>query len=225
MTCSEAKLLISPYLDGVAPSRQMRQLCDHMKDCGVCAREYGMLRMTQNAVAGLGRKQLPPELGLRLRVMISQQAAMRRRSAWAAAWTRTQNALQSFMVPATAGALSAIIMFGLLIGMFAIPAPLRASSADVPTKLYTPPQLELSPFAGSFTSDSDDAVVVEALVDESGRVQDYRIISAPAGFVPGKMVSRLENMLIFTVFQPARAFGRPTSGRAIISFSRISVRG
>jgi hypothetical protein len=225
MTCSEARLLITPYLDGVAPSQQMQQLCDHMKDCGSCAREYSMLRMTQSAVAGLGRRQLPPELGLRLRVMVSQQAAMRRRSPWAAFRQRTQDCLQSFMVPATAGALSAIVMFGLLIGMFAIPAPLRASRADVPTKLYTPPQLELSPFAGTFTSNSDDAVVVEALIDESGRVQDYRIISAPAGFAASKMVSRLENMLIFTVFQPARSFGRPISGRAIISFSRISVQG
>ena len=225
MTCSEARLLISPYLDGVAPSRQMRQLCDHMKDCGECAREYGMLRMTQSAVASLGRKQLPPEVGLRLRVMISQQAAMRRRPVWSSLSIRVQNAFQSFMVPATAGALSAIVIFGLLIGMFAIPAPLRASSADVPTKLYTPPQLEISPFASSFTSDSDDAVVVEALIDESGRVQDYRIISAPANFVPAKMISRLENMLIFTVFQPARSFGRPISGHAIISFSKISVRG
>jgi len=225
MTCSEARVLISPYLDGVAPSQQMRQLCDHMKDCGACARQYSMLRMTQNAVAGLGRKQLPPELGLRLRVMASQQAALHRRPAWAALWMRTQQVVESFMVPATAGAVTAVLMFGLLIGMFAIPAPLRASSADVPTKLYTPPQLEISPFASSFSSDTDDAVVVEALVDESGRVQDYRIISAPANFVPSKMISRLENMLIFTVFEPARAFGRPTSGRAIISFSRISVRG
>jgi Putative zinc-finger len=225
MTCSEVRLLISPYLDGVVPSRQMGQMSDHIQDCGACAREYSMLRMTQNAVAGLGREQLPPELSLRLRVMVSQQAAMRRRSAWATLQLRIENVLQAFMVPATAGALSAIVMFGLLIGMFAIPAPLRASSYDVPTKLYTPPQLVLSPFAGSFSADSDDAVVVEALVDESGRIQDYRIISAPPNFVPGKMISRLENMLIFTVFQPARAFGRPTSGRAIISFSRISVRG
>jgi hypothetical protein len=224
MTCSDVRLLISPYLDGVASSQQMRHFSDHIQDCSACAREYRMLRMTQNAVAGLGRKQLPPDLGLKLRVMVSQQAAMRRRSAWAVLQMRVEQLFQAFMVPATAGALSAVVVFGLLIGMFAIPAPLRASGNDVPTKLYTPPELVLSPFAGSFTSDSDDAVIVEALVDEEGRVQDYRIISAPAN-VPSKMISRLENMLIFTVFQPARAFGRPTSGHAIISFSRISVRG
>lgn len=224
MTCSEARGLISPYLDGVAASQQMRELSVHMQGCSTCAQEYAMLRMTQNAVAGLGRKQLPPELGLRLRVMVSQQAAMRRRSAWASLQLRLEHALQAFMVPATAGALSAIVMFGLLIGVFAIPAPLRASSDDVPTKLFTPPQMVVSPFAGSFNADSDDSFVVEALVDEAGRVQDYRIISAPANY-EGTMVSRLENMLIFTVFQPARSFGRPTSGRAIISFSRISVQG
>ena len=70
-----------------------------------------------------------------------------------------------------------------------------------------------------------DALVVEAFVSESGRVQDYRILSAPQGYEKAKLGSRLENILIFTVFQPARAFGRPTTGRAVLSFSRISVKG
>jgi hypothetical protein len=32
-------------------------------------------------------------------------------------------------------------------------------------------------------------------------------------------------MLIFTVFHPATAFGRPTSGRAVLSFSKMTVKG
>jgi hypothetical protein len=32
-------------------------------------------------------------------------------------------------------------------------------------------------------------------------------------------------MLIFTTFRPATNLGRPTAGRAVLSFSKISVRG
>src|SRR5208283_2153201 len=49
------------------------------------------------------------------------------------------NALNAFMVPATAGALSAVLTFGLLFGFFAIPQQLEASSSDVPLMFYTGP--------------------------------------------------------------------------------------
>jgi len=54
-------------------------------------------------------------------------------------------------------------------------------------------------------------------------VQDYRILSAPEN--AKEIMPELKNMLIFTTFRPATTFGQPTSGRAILSFSRISVRG
>jgi len=38
-------------------------------------------------------------------------------------------------------------------------------------------------------------------------------------------VPQVKNMLIFTTFRPATAMGRPTPGRAVLSFSKISVRG
>jgi hypothetical protein len=35
----------------------------------------------------------------------------------------------------------------------------------------------------------------------------------------------VKNMLIFTTFRPAMSMGRPTPGRAVLSFSKISVKG
>jgi hypothetical protein len=32
-------------------------------------------------------------------------------------------------------------------------------------------------------------------------------------------------MLIFTVFRPATSYGRPTTGKAVLSFSEINVKG
>jgi anti-sigma factor RsiW len=218
MNCGGARSLLSPYLDGVLTGRQMQELGDHMAECQACAAEYTMLSQTQQAVASLGRRQPPPELALRLRVMLSQEAARMRRRRWEGFRVRLENALNPMMVPATAGVLTAVIIFGLLIGFFALPV----ASNDVPTILYTPPQLQAAPFSTS-VGISGDAIVVEAYVDANGRVQNYRILSAPKD--AESIIPELDNALIFTVFRPATSFGRPTTGKAVLSFSRINVQG
>jgi hypothetical protein len=54
-------------------------------------------------------------------------------------------------------------------------------------------------------------------------VQDYRILSQPDD--DEALLPKVKNMLIFTTFRPATSMGRPTPGRAVISFSKINVRG
>jgi hypothetical protein len=89
--------------------------------------------------------------------------------------------------------------------------------------LYTGPELEESSFATTINSVSDDSLIIEAYVDANGRVEDYRIISDPDS--SQKLLPEVKRMLIFTTFRPAMSMGRPTSGRAVLSFSKISVRG
>src|SRR5260370_16790701 len=69
----------------------------------------------------------------------------------------------------------------------------------------------------------DEAVVVEAYVNANGRVEDYRILSQPDD--AQAVLPQLKNLLIFTTFQPALSMGRPTAWTALLSFSKISVRG
>jgi hypothetical protein len=64
--------------------------------------------------------------------------------------------------------------------------------------------------------------VVEAYINGSGQVYDYRIISGPSDEATR---SQVENLLLFTVYEPARFFGQPVRGLAVLSFSGISVRG
>jgi len=59
-------------------------------------------------------------------------------------------------------------------------------------------------------------------VNGDGRVYDYRIVSGPTD--PATR-SQVENMLLYSVFEPARFFGQPVRGLAVISFSGVSVRG
>lgn len=221
MNCTETRSLLSQYLDGAINSKKQQAVRGHLAECEACAGEHALLGKTHRIVSSLGRKQPPPHLALRLRVAISREVAVARRP-WYIGWSaHLQNAYRAFLVPATAGALSAVIVFGLLIGFFALPAQLQAQN-DVPTALYTPPQLRYSTF--DLTSGAaDDAVVIEALVDANGRVQDYRILSAPHE-VHGQL-TQLQNGLIFMQFSPATSFGKPISGKAVISFSKIDVTG
>jgi Putative zinc-finger len=223
MNCGEVKNLFSPYLDGQLSGTEMHALSRHMEECAPCAQEYAALRRTQQLLVRLGPKRAPADLALKLRVAISREAAHARRPQFEGLLVRLENTLNAFMVPATAGLVSAVLIFGLLLGFFALPGQLQASSADVPLMLYTAPQLEQSVFGTSLGSVGDNSVVIEAYVDANGRVQDYRILSQPDD--ADVVLPQVKNLLIFTTFRPALSMGRPTAGRAVISFSKISVKG
>jgi len=223
MTCTEIRKLFSPYLDGRVSGSEMLALTGHVEQCSSCAREYAATQRAQQLLARMGRKKAPADLALKLRLAISREAAQQRRPRFEGALVRFQNGLNAFMVPATAGLVSAVLIFGLLLGFFALPAELRADSGDVPLMLYTGPQLEQSAFGTSLGNMGDDAVVVEAYVDANGRVEDYRILSQPGE--AQAVLPQLKNLLIFTTFHPALSMGRPTSGTAVLSFSKISVKG
>jgi hypothetical protein len=224
--CADVRKLFSPYLDGRASGSEMRTLTRHVEECTGCAWEYAAMQRAQQLLANLGPAKPPADLALKLRLAISREAAQNRRprlARYEGVLVRLENVLNAFMVPATAGLISAVLFFGLLLGFFALPAELRASSGDVPLMLYTAPQLKQSAFGTSLGNMGDDAVVVEAYVDANGRVEDYRILSQPDD--AQAVLPQLKNLLIFTTFRPALSMGRPTTGTAVLSFSKISVKG
>jgi len=224
MNCDRARSLFSSYLDGAVSGHQMQAVSQHLGDCAGCQVEYAAWRRTQRLVSSLGRKAAPPELALRLRVAISQAAAQRTQRRWQGLLVRIENLADAFMLPAMAGLVSAIVFFGVLIGFMAMPVQLSAARDDVPTLLYTPPRLQAMPSdLGLQSAPNAEPVVVETLVDANGRVQDYRILSGPPD--TRRLEPQLNNIMIFTTFQPATTFGVPTPSRAVLSFAKINVGG
>jgi hypothetical protein len=217
--CTEAKTLFSPYLDGVLTGAQMIGLSHHLEGCGSCTEIYVSLCRTQQLLSSTGRRKAPADLALKLRVAISGEVARSKRPFLGGAWIRVENALNAFMVPVTAGLVAAVTVFGILMGSFAM--PLQASSSDIPININTAPQLKQSAFG--LDSVHEGSLVIVAYVDSNGRVQDYRIVSDSDQSL--QMLPQVKNMLIFTTFRPATSMGIPTSGRAVLSFSKISVKG
>jgi hypothetical protein len=221
--CTEAKELLSPYLDGAVTGTEMQGLQEHLQRCPACMREYILLRQTQQLVMSMGRVKEPADLGLKLRLAISREAAETRRLPFESLRLRVENALHAFMVPATAGLACALLIFGLVTAILAMPGQLQANNEDVPLVLSTGPELQQSVFGTALSSMNTDSLVIEAYVDENGRVQDYKILSDPGE--SQELLPQVKRMLIFTTFRPAMSMGRPVSSRAVLSFSRISVRG
>ncbi len=223
MLCSEAKRLFSPYLDGAVTGTEMLGLEQHLSCCAACGRGYESLREAQRLLVSVGRPKAPVDLGLRLRLAISREVARSKRAPFEGLLVRLENALQAFMVPATAGFLSALVIFGIAMAYFVAPSTLKASN-DVPLVMVnTAPELQRTAFGMTLDTISADSLVIEAYVDANGRVQDYRILSDTED--SKEVLPQVKRMLIFTTFRPALSMGRPTPSRAVLSFSRISVRG
>jgi hypothetical protein len=168
----------------------------------------------------------PDDLLLRIRVAVSQERARSQRSVfdtWNLAW---KNTVGPFLLQAGAGFASAVLLLGsitVLVTMFAHPEMAQATK-DEPLGNPTAPRLvSLSNVAGDDQIDALSApVVVEAYVNDAGKMYDYRIVSGPDDAVTR---SRIENMLLTSYFEPARFFGQPVRGLAVLSFSGVSVRG
>ena len=221
MTCSVAKKLMSSYLDGEVTRSQLAQMNEHLQGCGSCAAIYSSMQRTQALVGAVGRKTAPADLALRLRVAVSLEIANAQRSRWESLLVHWENAFNAVMVPATAGLVTTLIIFGLLISMI-YPVPVGAAN-DVPTMLYTPAELQFTPFELTMGTTNPESLVVEAYVGPDGRVLDYRILSGSED--AQAILPQLKNMLIFTTFHPATAFGKPTASRVILSFSKVQVKG
>jgi hypothetical protein len=223
MNCAEAKGALSPYLDGAVTGTEMQALEKHLDQCAACMREYRLLRQTQQLLTIVGRPKEPADLGLKLRLAISREAAEARRPRFEGLRLRVENTLNAFMVPATAGLACALLIFGLVTAILAMPGEVQANNQDVPLVLNTGPELQQSVFGTNLSAMNTDSLVIEAYVDRNGRVQDYKILSDPGE--SQELLPQVKRMLIFTTFRPAMSMGRPISSRAVLSFSRISVRG
>src|SRR3954447_3469758 len=222
--CPEAKRLFSPYLDGAVTGTEMLALQDHLSGCPACHREYQALRRTQQLLATVGRPKAPADLGLKLRLAISREAAITRRGRFAGVRVRLENTFEAFMVPATAGFLTAFVLFGIAMMYFVVPSALHADN-DVPLVMVNSgPELQPSSLGMTVnTIVDDDSLVIEAYVDANGRVQDFRILSDSES--SQQVLPEVKRMLIFTTFRPALSMGRPTPSRAVLSFAKISVKG
>jgi len=229
-SCTKIRSGFSAYLDGALSGHEMQEIARHLdgdailSGCGECANEFAAWRQVQESIALLGPAQPPADLNLRLRLAISREQ-VRRRSRWAdrlsLAW---DNAIRPLAVQISAGVAGTVVLAGGMVLLLSMVAPPQAVLADdEPLGAVTSPHYLYSTVApDAIVTPRDTSIVIEASVDNQGRVYDYTIVSGPQD---DAVRTQVINQLLLSVFKPASVFGLPVRGRVVITYAGISVRG
>jgi len=216
---------LSAFLDSnLAPERFdiVTQHLARCRDCSSYAKELGDLHSELRSLPAVAP---PALLGTELQVLASRERIRQlSRGTYTALYHFRMaemrlffdNLMRPFAIPFAGGLASAVFLFTMLMPTLQFP---HLTLNDVPSGLFTQSVATvdtLPPFGFS-----ENNVVVQVMLDQQGNVVDYDL--------PNNVSSRLRNdianMILFTKFEPATAFGVPIAAKVVVSFRRIDVKG
>lgn len=222
--CASIRSQFSDYLDGNLSGVAMQSVAGHLSICSQCSTEFEQWRSMQQSLADLGPARPPADLALRIRVALSQELAKTPSNVLASWKVRWQNTVAPFLLQASAGLASSIVLVGTMAFLIGAFAAQPASAREEPADMATGPHFLYSTVDGDAGTVSGKGmpVTVEVYVDSQGRVYDYDIVSGPTDATTR---AELETLLLSSKYQPALWFGQPVRGVALLSFVPVSVQG
>jgi hypothetical protein len=220
--CVVAQAAFSSYLDGALSGVEMGRIADHLAGCESCAAEFDAWRAMQTALAEIGSARAPERLQQQLRAALDVE---RDRGTYLPLPGRVAHIWRTSVAPLavqTAGGMVAAVL--LLAGLFRLFGPgveVQANDDRMahlvgPHYLYS--QVPLMPVQ----TGRDVPVLIDARVDTSGRVYDYKILDGPSDVA---VRTQVEQNLLSSVFRPATVFGVPVDGHVMVTYTGVSVRG
>jgi hypothetical protein len=230
MTCREVGRHLAGYLDGAMSAQRHAVVHAHLTGCPACRSDLDAYRRLARTLADAIPVAPPSDLATRIRVQASRvQSRGASRRLWVRISVFFDNILRPLAVPATGGLLTAAFAFVFLVQSLVVGIPTGNIPNDLPTDLVQPARLEsLAPFPlpgiiSSGSSSSSGILTVEATLNAEGQVAGYTILAGPTD---AAIRHAIDQVLIFSRFQPEMMFGRPTSGgRVVLSFGEIRARG
>lgn len=231
MKCREVARHLPGYLDGAGPTDRHASVRMHLDGCAACRADLDSYRRLARVLAEVVPMAPPADLATRIRVEASRAQVYQRavHPIFLRARMFFENILRPLAVPATGGLLTAAFVFAFLVQSLIVGMPMGNIPNDLPTDLVQPARLEsLAPFplpglVSTSNYSNAGVLMVEATVNADGQVGEYKILSGPDD---AAIRHQIDQVLIFSRFQPELNFGRPTAGgRVVVSFSEIRVRG
>jgi hypothetical protein len=240
MTCEKVLTKLAGYLDdavATAPRPEERPaIREHLESCTACRQELQRYRKLGVLLSRMPRAVPPADLAIRIKVAAAQAQSTRD---WPSRWQRfkdraelmLENSFRPLTVPATGGLFSAFLIFVFVLHLMLPGITVQADPNDLPTSLLRPAELiSLSDYPGGVTPELlhpdvalQNDLLVDVIVDAQGQMTHYEIIS---GEDTPQLRHHLDQMLLFSRFQPMLSFGRPTAGgHVVLSFSSVLVRG
>ncbi|MBI3696000.1 MAG: zf-HC2 domain-containing protein [Acidobacteria bacterium] len=217
MTCFTARQNLAAFLDEELAAEQSDTVRSHLLVCDDCHEQYEYKARLSSPLRELPAVEPPVDLSTAIRLRLSDE---QRPSFWERWQVHLANLMRPVALPAAGGVLTALILFGVL--MPAVSFTRFTGSYDVPTGLSTDPRFKQASMLPVY-----DDLLVEAWIDEQGKVSSYQVLNASTsdGTSQKNMDYQLGDVLLTTIFEPATYFGQRTSGKVLLSLRRINIRG
>jgi hypothetical protein len=220
--CAAVRAEFSDYLDGAVSGVQMAAISHHLSDCAECSKDFHVWREVQRSLGELGPRVPPARFQSRLRAAI---AAERERGAHLPLFRRAlliwKRSLAPLALRLSGGFAVTLVLAGALCWIFGAPLAVLAND-DGMAHLVAPHYMYSQVPPEPISTQRDVPIVVDAMVDSSGRVYRYTILEGPKDDL---VKVRVENNLLSSIFTPATVFGVPVRGHVVMTYTGISVRG
>jgi hypothetical protein len=223
LNCKSVRESLWDFMTENLQGEERASVTRHLEDCRECDLHRAEVRSLRLGFKGLPRKEVSPLLGTRLRVIASRERSrqmIRRdltaRIAEMGARVRLMfdNLLRPIAVPAAGGILASLFCFGVIVDTLHVPPDW---DNDIPIGLYTNVILDdVTPF-----SVGGNDVMVQLTVDSNGRVSDFTV---PSGDASSEQLREIGNLVFYSSFIPATAFGQRVSGKILVGINHINVR-
>lgn len=219
--CETVRANFSAYLDGVVTGQEMAEIAAHLNSCTSCSRDFAVWRSMGSALAELGPARAPENLQSRLR---SLAAAERQQGKHLSPGRRLLQAWESTLAPAalrTAAGLGLAAVLACYVGWIFAPAASVQANDDRMAHLIAPRYLYSQMPLEPVVMGRDVPVLVDAKIDERGRVYDFELLEGPTD---AAVRVRIEANLLASVFKPASLFGEPVHGHVMLTYAGVSAR-
>jgi hypothetical protein len=224
LNCKSVRETLWDYTAGSLDETDRILVDSHLRDCRECYLHRAETRSLRTGLKSLPSLNLSPLLLTKLRVVASRERsrqALRRNLAARLTELRSRmklmfdNMLKPIAVPAAGGMLASFLCFGAIVDTLHVYPEWQN---DIPVGLYTQVAIDdVSPFA----CDGKD-VIVQLTVDQDGTVSDFEV---PQGSGSPEEMREIGNLVLYSSFVPATAFGQRVTGKILVSIHHINIRG
>jgi hypothetical protein len=230
LNCKSVRGALWDYSDGSLDATDSLLVDMHIGECRECELHRAEVRSMRHGLKGLPEVGVTQMLSTRLKVMASRERSrlvLRRdlsarfRELKATLRLMFDNLLRPIAVPAAGGLMASFLCFGAIVDNLHVHAPWEndAWSNDIPVGLFTQVVMnDVSPFS----VDGRD-VIVQLTVDSNGAVTDFEVPQSNS--VSAEELREIGNLVLFSSFTPATAFGQRVTGKILVSISHMNVRG
>jgi len=224
LSCKSVRNALWDFAAGTLGESDRLMVAAHLGECRECNLHRAEVRSLRTGLKSLPEKSVSPLLRTRLRVIASRERsrqalcrnlAARMAELRSSAKLMFDNLLRPVAVPAAGGMLASFLCFAAIVDTLHYHPEWQN---DIPVGLYTQVAIDdISPF-----SVNGKDVMVQLTIDQNGAVSGFEL---PQGTASADEMREIGNLVLYSSFSPATAFGQRVTGKILVNILHINVRG